>query len=181
MCCSTTERGLMQTPWPSACAAFWRSAASATWWEDGSAPSRLPIDRLVLRPTVLPLDGLLTSVNLTPVSPAYSQHRDGFLHHRFVGTRPYRLSDFNEHQQRLEPFEEYWAGTSCQQGAGSDHPEQLHRALRRLAQRRVDVLLSTSIDEDQRHARIRRLNGAAARSHWSGDGDRVSCSATWSR
>ena len=113
------------------------------------------VDRLVLRlsrPSTS-LDGLLTSVNLTPVSPtAYSQHRDGFLHHRFVGTGPYRLSDFNEHQQRLEPFEEYWAEPPANKGLDLitlSNSTALYGALR---SGEVDVLLSPSIDEDQRHA-----------------------------
>ena len=51
------------------------------------------------------LEGLLTSINLTPVSPtAYADHNDRFLNKRFVGTGPYRLSRFEEEQQRLEPF-----------------------------------------------------------------------------
>ena len=55
------------------------------------------------------LEGLLTSVNLTPVSPtAYAEHQERFLHHRFVGTGPYRLTHFSDHQQRLEPFDDYW-------------------------------------------------------------------------
>ena len=113
------------------------------------------VDRLVLRlsrPSTS-LEGLLTSVNLTPVSPtAYSQHRDGFLHHRFVGTGPYRLSDFNEHQQRLEPFEGYWAEPPANTGLDLitlSNSTALYGALR---SGEVDVLLSPSIDEDQRHA-----------------------------
>ena len=35
------------------------------------------------------LQGLLTSINLTPISPtAYSNHQDRFLHDSFVGDRP---------------------------------------------------------------------------------------------
>ena len=113
------------------------------------------VDRLVLhlsRPSTS-LEGLLTSVNLTPLSPtAYAQHRDGFLHNRFVGTGPYRLSDFSEHQQRLEPFEGYWGKPPA--NAGLDlitlsNSTALYGALR---SGEVDVLLSPSIDEDQRHA-----------------------------
>ena len=99
------------------------------------------------------LEGLLTSVNLTPVSPtAYAQHRDGFLHDRFVGTGPYRLTDFSEHQQRLEPFEQYWGEPPANPGLDLitlSNSTALYGALR---SGEVDVLLSPSIDEDQRHA-----------------------------
>ncbi|WP_286188659.1 ABC transporter substrate-binding protein [Synechococcus sp. A15-24] len=99
------------------------------------------------------LEGLLTSVNLTPVSPtAYAQYRDGFLHDRFVGTGPYRLTDFSEHQQRLEPFEQYWGEPPANPGLDLitlSNSTALYGALR---SGEVDVLLSPSIDEDQRHA-----------------------------
>ena len=98
------------------------------------------------------LKGLLTAVNLTPVSPkAYSGHRERFLHDRFVGTGPYRLERFREDQQRLVPFEDYW-GTPPQNN-GLDlitlsNSTALFGALR---SGEVDVLMSGSIDEDQRH------------------------------
>ena len=92
-------------------------------------------------------------MNLTPVSPtAYAQHRDGFLHDRFVGTGPYRLTDFSEHQQRLEPFEQYWGEPPANPGLDLitlSNSTALYGALR---SGEVDVLLSPSIDEDQRHA-----------------------------
>ena len=71
-----------------------------------------------------PSQGLLTSLNLTPVSPrAYAKHHERFLHKRFVGTGPYRLTHFSEHQQRLEPFADYWGPAPRNTGSGSDQPQ----------------------------------------------------------
>lgn len=119
-----------------------------------AAPDRL---RLRLSRPSTSLEGLLTSVNLTPVSPqAYRDHRDRFLTDRFVGTGPYRLSSFSEHQQRLEPFDAYWG--EAPRNSGLDlitlsNSTALYGALR---SGEVDVLLSASIDEDQRYALHRK-------------------------
>ena len=99
------------------------------------------------------LQGLLTSINLTPISPtAYSSHQDRFLHDRFVGTGPYKLTRFSEHQQRLEPFAQYWGEATRNKGLDLitlSNSTALYGALR---SGEVDLLLSASIDEDQRHA-----------------------------
>ena len=98
------------------------------------------------------LQGLLTSINLTPISPtAYSNHQDRFLHDRFIGTGPYKLTRFSEHQQRLEPFAEYWGEAPSNNGLdliSLSNSTALYGALR---SGEVDLLLSASIDEDQRH------------------------------
>ena len=98
------------------------------------------------------LQGLLTSINLTPISPtAYSNHQDRFLHDRFVGTGPYKLTRFSEHQQRLEPFAQYWGEAPRNNGLdliSLSNSTALYGALR---SGEVDLLLSASIDEDQRH------------------------------
>ena len=98
------------------------------------------------------LQGLLTSINLTPISPtAYSNHQDRFLHDRFVGTGPYKLTRFSEHQQRLEPFAQYWGEAPRNNGLDLitlSNSTALYGALR---SGEVDLLLSASIDEDQRH------------------------------
>ncbi|MFZ4566989.1 MAG: ABC transporter substrate-binding protein, partial [Prochlorococcaceae cyanobacterium] len=55
------------------------------------------------------LPQLLSSANLTPVSPrAYRRHRDRFLPDAFIGTGPYRLGFTSPQLQRLEPFPGYW-------------------------------------------------------------------------
>ena len=99
------------------------------------------------------LEGLLTSVNLTPVSPtAYAQHQERFLHDRFVGTGPYRLSHFSDHQQRLEPFADYWGQPPQNNGLDLISLSNSTALFGALRSGEVDVLLSPSIDEDQRHA-----------------------------
>ncbi len=108
--------------------------------------------RLRLNRPSTSLRGLLTSINLTPISPkAYSSHQDRFLHDRFVGTGPYKLTRFSEHQQRLEPFAQYWGEAPRNNGLDLitlSNSTALYGALR---SGEVDLLLSASIDEDQRH------------------------------
>jgi len=115
-----------------------------------AAPDRLQL-KLSRRSTSL--EGLLTSLNLTPISPtAYAEHNDQFLHDRFVGTGPYRLTNFSENQQRLEPFAKYWGKPPQNNGLDLitlSNSTALYGALK---SGEVDVLLSSSIDEDQRHA-----------------------------
>ena len=99
------------------------------------------------------LEGLLTSVNLTPVSPrAYAEHQERFLHHRFVGTGPYRLTHFSDHQQRLEPFDDYWGRPPQNNGLDLISLSNSTALFGALRSGEVDVLMSASIDEDQRHA-----------------------------
>ena len=99
------------------------------------------------------LSGLLTSLNLTPVSPrAYVKHHERFLHKRFVGTGPYRLTHFSEHQQRLEPFADYWGPAPRNTGLDLISLSNSTALFGALRSGEVDVLLSPSIDEDQRHA-----------------------------
>ena len=99
------------------------------------------------------LAGLLTSVNVTPVSPtAYAEHREQFLHDRFVGTGPYRLTHFSDHQQRLEPFENYWGERPRNNGIDLISLSNSTALFGALRSGEVDVLMSPSIDEDQRHA-----------------------------
>ena len=109
--------------------------------------------RLRLNRPSTSLEGLLTSVNLTPVSPkAYADHHDAFLNDRFVGTGPYRLTDFSEHQQRLEPFANYWGEPPRNKGLDLVTLSNSTALFGALKSGEVDVLLSASIDEDQRHA-----------------------------
>ncbi len=99
------------------------------------------------------LEGLLTSVNLTPISPkAYLNYKDRFLHDRFVGTGPYKLTSFSEHQQRLEPFQNYWDTPPSNDGLDLITLSNSTALFGALTSGEVDVLLSASIDEDQRHA-----------------------------
>lgn len=115
-----------------------------------AGPFRL---RLRLSRPSTSLEGLLTSVNLTPISPrAYSDHKDRFLHDRFVGTGPYKLTSYSEHQQRLEPFDRYWGQTPANDGLDLITLSNSTALFGALKSGEVDVLLSAAIDEDQRFA-----------------------------
>ena len=109
--------------------------------------------RLKLKRPSSSLRGLLTSINLTPVSPkAYRSHKEKFLNEKFVGTGPYKLQSFRNQQQRLVPFPLYW--NTYPQNSGIDfislkNSTSLYGAL---LSGEIDVLLSTSIDEDQRRS-----------------------------
>ena len=113
-------------------------------------PYRLGLN---LRRPYTPLAALLSSVNLTPVSPtAYRQHQRSYLTGGFVGTGPYRLSFHSPQLQRLEPFKGYWGEQPRNNGlalVSMGTSTGLYGALR---SRDVDVLLSTSLDPDQQRA-----------------------------
>jgi peptide/nickel transport system substrate-binding protein len=104
------------------------------------------------RPTTV-LPQLLSTINLTPVSPqAYREYGDRALSDRFVGTGPYRLSFFSEQQQRLEPFERYWSEPPRNSGVvmiSLGNSTALYGAMR---SGEVDVLLSTGLHEDHQQA-----------------------------
>ena len=68
-----------------------------------------------------------------------------------MGTGPYQLTRFSEHQQRLEPFAQYWGEAPRNNGLDLitlSNSTALYGALR---SGEVDLLLSASIDEDQRN------------------------------
>ena len=104
------------------------------------------------------ITGLLTSINLTPLSPkAYANHKKKFLNQSFIGTGPYKLTNFTSQQQRLEPFQSYWNQPPKNSGIdfiNLSNSIALYGAMR---SKEIDVLLSNSIDEDQ----IRSLNKMA--------------------
>ena len=55
------------------------------------------------------LNGLLTSVNLTPISPTfYKEYSDKFLNEKFVGTGKYVLTSFSNEVQSIDPYLNYW-------------------------------------------------------------------------
>ena len=108
---------------------------------------------LRLRHPFTALPQLLSAVNLTPLSPtAYRDHGKRFLNERFVGTGPYRLTFFNDQQQRLEPFPDYWGQAAANGGidlVNLSNSTALYGALR---SGEVDVLLSTSLEGDQQRS-----------------------------
>ena len=99
------------------------------------------------------LENLLTATNLTPVSPrAYQDHQDRFLNDRFIGTGPYKLTSFRAVQQRLEPFKHYWGASPRNAGLDLIYLSNSTALFGAMRSGEVDVLLSDSIDEDQRLA-----------------------------
>lgn len=103
------------------------------------------------------LESLLTSPYLTPVSPtAYANHQDSFLNDRFIGTGPYRLASFRATQQRLVPFKDYWGEPPRNAGLDLINLSNSTALFGALRSGEVDVLMSESIDEDQRLALDRR-------------------------
>lgn len=110
------------------------------------------------------LEGLLTSINLTPVSPtSYADHSERFLNKRFVGTGPYRLIRFEQEQQRLEPFPDYWGKQPSNAGIDLISLSNSTALFGAMLSKEVDVLLSNSLDEDQRRALNRMASAGKLR------------------
>lgn len=108
---------------------------------------------LELRRPYSPLPQLLSAISLTPVSPrAYRQHQRRFLNDRFVGTGPYRLTLFNPQQQRLEPFRRYWGPPPANRGLELVNLSNSTALYGAMQSGEVDVLLSTSLENDQQMA-----------------------------
>ena len=99
------------------------------------------------------LNGLLTSIHLTPVSPSsYANYKDKFLNDNFVGTGPYRITSFQNGHQRLEPFTLYWGDRPKNEGIDFISLSNSTALYGSIKSKEVDVLLSDSIDEDQRRS-----------------------------
>tara|TARA_Y100000589_G_scaffold142992_1_gene136467 strand:- start:1441 stop:3027 length:1587 start_codon:yes stop_codon:yes gene_type:complete len=97
------------------------------------------------------IEGLLTSINLTAISPIfYKNYTDKFLNDNFVGTGEYVLKSFSNEIQILDPNLNYWDDKPKNQGinfVGYSNSSSLYGALK---SKQIDVLLSNSIDDDQR-------------------------------
>ena len=104
------------------------------------------------------IEGLLTSLNLTPLSPEfYKDFNDKFLNDEFVGTGKYILKKFSNDIQILEPNIKYWGRSPINDGIniiGYSNSNSLYGALK---SKQVDVLLSNSIDDSQRY-KLRSLS-----------------------
>ncbi len=95
---------------------------------------------------------LLTSINLTPISPkAYMNHKNNFMNERFIGTGPYKLTSFSPQKQRLEPFKDYWGEPPKNHGIDLINLSNSTSLFIALISGEIDVLLSSSMDEDQHH------------------------------
>ena len=96
--------------------------------------------------------GLLTSVNLTPISPTfYKEFSDKFLNDNFVGTGKYILRRFSNEIQIIDPNLKYWGDQPKNDGisfVGYANSSSLFGALK---SKQIDVLLSNSIDDSQRN------------------------------
>ena len=96
------------------------------------------------------LNGLLSSVNLTPISPTfYKEYSDKFLNEQFVGTGKYILRRFSNEIQVIDPNLNYWGEPARNKGinfVGYSNSSSLFGALK---SKQIDVLLSNSIDDIQ--------------------------------
>ena len=97
------------------------------------------------------IEGLLTSINLTAISPTfYKGHTTKFLNNKFIGTGQYVLKRFTNELQILDPYQNYWGGPPQNNGinfVGYANSSSLYGALK---SKQIDVLLSNSIDDSQR-------------------------------
>ena len=108
---------------------------------------------LTLKRPFGPLARMLSAAMLTPVSPtAYAAHRDEPLNDRFVGTGPYRVSFYNDQQQRLRPFPDYWGPRPANGGIDLVTLSNSTALFGALRSGEVDVLLSTSLESEHKQA-----------------------------
>ncbi len=98
------------------------------------------------------VNGLLTAVNLTPISPTfYKDYSDKFLNDKFIGTGKYILNRFSNEIQIIDPNLNYWGDKPNNEGIsfiGYSNSSSLFGALK---SKQIDVLLSNSIDDSQRN------------------------------
>ncbi len=115
-------------------------------------PSKYLLKIKLKRPSTS-LRGLLTSVNLTPVSPtSYKDYKNNFLNKKFIGTGPYILTAFNTQQQRLKPFPLYWDKSITNTGINFINLSNSTALFGAMRSGEIDVLIGNSLDEDQRLA-----------------------------
>ena len=99
------------------------------------------------------INGLLTSINLTPVSPkAYADYKNKFLNKNFVGTGPYKLTNFEPEKQRIEPFSNYWSKKPQNNGIDYINFRNSSSLFGAIRNGDVDVLVSNSVEDGQRMA-----------------------------
>jgi len=107
--------------------------------------------RIKLKKPSSSFKSLLTSVNLTPVSPdSYSNHKDNFNNKSFIGTGPYFLESFNSSQQVIKPFNNYWGRKPLNKGIDFINYNNSSTLFGAIKTKEVDVLISNSIDDMQR-------------------------------
>ena len=107
--------------------------------------------RIKLKKPSSSIKSLLTSVNLTPVSPnSYSGYKDKFNNTVFIGTGPYFLESFSSNQQIIKPFNNYWGKKPLNKGIDFINYNNSSTLFGAIKTKEVDVLISNSIDDIQR-------------------------------
>ncbi|MFM2080381.1 MAG: hypothetical protein RLZZ219_1063 [Cyanobacteriota bacterium] len=108
------------------------------------------------------LAALLSSANLTPVSPtAYRRHGRRSLADRFVGTGPYRLVSSSPQKKSLQPFADYWGPPPRNRGVHLVTLSNSTALFGALVSGEVDVLLSQGLESDQQRALAERARRGA--------------------
>ena len=127
--------------------------------------------RIKLKKPSSSLRSLLTSINLTPVSPySYSNYKDSFNNKNFIGTGPYFLESFNSSQQILKPFNNYWGRKALNKGVDFINYTNSSTLFGAIKTKEVDVLISNSIDDMQRVSLNNMVNKDQLK---SGEGDPI--------
>ncbi|AAQ00197.1 MULTISPECIES: ABC transporter substrate-binding protein [Prochlorococcus] len=99
------------------------------------------------------IKGLLTSINLTPISPSsYSQHQNKFLNNNFIGTGPYKLNSYSPERLSLVPFEDYWGEPPSNSGISYINFNTSTALFSSIKTGQVDILLSHSLEDGHRLA-----------------------------
>ncbi len=107
--------------------------------------------RIKLKKPSSSIKSLLTSVNLTPVSPnSYSDYKDKFNNKSFVGTGPYFLKNFNSSQQIIKPFNNYWGDKPLNKGIDFINYSNSSTLFGAIKTKQVDVLIANSIADMHR-------------------------------
>jgi len=107
--------------------------------------------RIKLKKPSSSIKSLLSSVNLTPVSPnSYSNYKDKFNNKSFIGTGPYFLESFSSTQQIIKPFINYWGKKPLNKGIDFINYSNSNTLFGAIKTKEIDVLISNSIDDIQR-------------------------------
>ncbi|WP_269610924.1 ABC transporter substrate-binding protein [Prochlorococcus marinus] len=115
--------------------------------------------RIKLKKPSSSLKSLLTSVNLTPISPnSYSNYKNSFNNKNFIGTGPYFLESFNSSQQTIRPYKNYWGEKPLNKGINFINYTNSSTLFGAIKTKEVDVLISNSIDDMQRLALNNMVN-----------------------
>ncbi len=97
------------------------------------------------------INGLLTSINLTPVSPIYySQYKGKFINETLIGTGPYKLINYSPERQSLVPFDNYWDEKPANSGINYISFNTSASLFNAIKTSQVDILLSNSIEDGHR-------------------------------